>query len=450
MAVAPPTTSQNPLQLELQALQAKHPQYHVVIWATDGGSASLLPGARWIKRDTLSISTNRRNSWNFTYGTHLYDYYVIIEGKFEYHNEKMKATDYSSFVASTAGFDFGTKQSVMRPKPEFQADSWMKHLSDDLCLKDLTLPGTRCSSASIYWINDVGNLEVEPEISDKGLKTRVLDMSKCHRDSIRAQLKSGIRLLDLRCDEERRLRHGPLVLDKQLDDVLDDVKNFLEDNDREVVMVMLSFSSASAVYEAGKPWSEGYRIEYDEVPDHFNREFKKDMKKDKDLYTGKKWPRLGEVRGKVVICRGWDVDAEQDQWGLHCRLPKWEAAHGFTSNIKASALAAHRWNELVGDFGKQDAPKSIVLAACLHHDPADEESWIPPLQTAPILQRKAEEYIRKSTKKTKHLWIYGDEMKKKTNMAIAKLNFLGSDDVDFTRPPPMTVKSAPVLLVAIH
>ncbi|KXH41606.1 hypothetical protein CSAL01_07859 [Colletotrichum salicis] len=378
MAVAPPTTSQNPLQLELQALKAQHPQYHVVIWATYGGSASLLPGARWIRRDTLSISTNRRNSWNFTYGTHLYDYYVIIEGKFEYHNKRMKAADYSSFVASTAGFDFGTKQSVMRPKPEFRADSWMKHLSDDL------------------------------------------------------------------------LRHGPLVLDKQLDDVLDDVKDFLEDNDREVVMVMLSFSSASAVYEAGKPWSEGYRIKYDEVPDHFNREFKKDMKKDKDLYTGKKWPRLGEVRGKVVICRGWDVDAEQDQWGLHCRLPKWEAAHGFTSNIKPSALAAHRWNELVGDFGKQDAPKSIVLAACLHHDPADEESWIPPLQTAPILQRKAEEHIRKSTKKTKHLWIYGDEMKKKTNMAIAKLNFLGSDDVDFTRPPPMTVKSAPVLLVATH
>ncbi|KAJ0327585.1 hypothetical protein COL5a_005972 [Colletotrichum fioriniae] len=332
-------------------------------------------------------------------------------------------------------------------RTDFSARSWMKHLPDEMCVKDLSLPGTRCSSASTYWINDVANIDVEPEIRDKKLKSRLLSMHKCHKDSIRTQLQNGVRLLDLRCDGERRLRHGPLVLEKQLDDVLDHVRDFLKENKDETVMIMLSFSSASATYDADKHWSEGYSINYDDVPVNFNKDFKRDMKKEKLLYTGKEWPLLRDVRGKAVIFRGWDVDSEEDRWGLECRLPVWVAARSSTSSIKAGDLAAQRWEDLAGDFSSRESLKSIVLAACLHHDPTDEAGWVSPLQTAPILQNKAEEHLKKSTRKMKHLWVYGDDMKEKTNMAIAKLNFWGSDDEGPSRPPPVTFHSAPTKLI---
>ncbi|OHE97202.1 hypothetical protein CORC01_07456 [Colletotrichum orchidophilum] len=433
MAVGPLTDLRNPLQISLRALEEKYPQYHIVLWASDGGSPELMPGTRWFRRDSELISTNNRGFWGFSNGTHHYEYYLIIEGIFTYKNNKMNSSNYSTFVASTAGFDFEKKECIMKTIPEF-SNSWMSRLSPDMCLKDLTLPGTRSSSASTYWINDAANLNIEPEIHDKRLKLKLLGMHKFHKDSVRAQLNSGIRLLDLRCDEERRLRHGPIVLDKQLDDVLDHVKEFLTVNTKEAVMIMLSFSSASVEYDDSKPWSEGYSIKNDEVPKNFNRELKRDMIKDDFLYTGKEWPKLSDVRGKAVIFREWDVESDQDRWGLDCRLPKWEAVRCSGSSTKACDLAAKRWKELKRDFSSRDSLISIVLGACLRHDPTDEESWVLPLETAPLLQKKAEEYVKKQKTKLKHLWVYGDDMKEETSMAIAKLNFWGSGDQKPSRP----------------
>ncbi|KAK1716288.1 PLC-like phosphodiesterase [Colletotrichum lupini] len=445
MAVGLPTSAKNPVQNRLQVLQAQYPEYHVVIWASAGGSFKLLPGTRWVRKGVELIQFS--NLLGLSTDTRHFEYYIIIEGAFRYRNKYMKATDYRDYVGSTANFDFEKRQCVMQPKTDFCAKSWMKHLPDDTCVKDLSLPGTRCSSASTYWINDVANIDVEPEISDKKLRLQLLGMHKCHKDSIRTQLQNGVRLLDLRCDGERRLRHGPLVLEKQLEDVLDDVRDFLKDNKNETVMIMLSFSSASATYDADKHWSEGYSINYDDLPKNFNRDFKRDMKKENLLYTGKQWPLLRDVRGKAVIFRGWDVDSEEDRWGLECRLPVWVAARSPTSSIKAEDLAAQRWESLAGDFSSRDSLKSIVLAACLHHDPTDETGWVSPLQTAPILQNKAVEHLKNSTRKMKHLWVYGDDMKEKTNLAIAKLNFWGSDDEGPSRPLPLTVHSAPSKLI---
>ncbi|GKT44983.1 1-phosphatidylinositol phosphodiesterase [Colletotrichum spaethianum] len=349
----------------------------------------------------------------------------------------MTRNNYLTYVASTADFDFEKKECVMPPKPEFSASCWMSHLDDNLSLKDLTLPGTRCSSASASWINDAGDIDAEPEIDDKKLKTKILDMHKYHKSSILTQLNSGIRLLDLRCDASRTLRHGPLTLDKQLDNALDQVKTFLEANKSETVMVILSFSSATAEYDATKPWSEGYSVKVDNVPGHFNKEVKRDMQNDKVLYTGTEWPCLGDVRGQVVIFRGWGLDSDEDRWALDCRLPMWDSADGSPAFTKATDLATQRWSEIVEDFSSQNSLKSIILAASLNHDPTSDTTWIPPLQTAPILQKKAEEHIKQCSKQLQRLWIYGDDMEERTNMAIAKLNFWGSDDEGVSRPLPV-------------
>ncbi|KAK1990668.1 PLC-like phosphodiesterase [Colletotrichum falcatum] len=380
MAIGPASKKPNPLQSKLEALQAEHHHYHIVLWYSDSMEPLSMTIEIWAKVTT---------------------------------------------------FDFESKQ------PEFSASSWMSHLCDDLNLKDLTLPGTRCSSAFANWVTDTGDIEVEPEIKDQKLKSRILAMYKYQKAGILAQLNSGVRLLDLRCDASRKLRHGPLTLDKHLDSALDQVRKFLADNPSEAVVILLSFSSAAAGYDASKPWSEGYSVNVDDVPGNFNKQVMRDMRNDKVLYTGTEWPLLGNVRGQAVIFRGWDLDPSEDKWALDCRLPLWESARGSPEFAQASDLAAQRWTEIAGDFSRQRSLKSIILATSLSHDPENDASWIPPLQTAPILQKKTEEHIKQCVNQLKRLWVYGDGMEERTNMAIAKLNFWGSDDEGALRPLPV-------------
>ncbi|KAK2015252.1 hypothetical protein LZ32DRAFT_672707 [Colletotrichum eremochloae] len=361
MAVGGTPKNHTPLQARLESLKAKNPQYHIVLWYSDAGSCfNLLPGTRWIRQ------TKREDISAGNFFTHHYECYLIIDGAFEYDHKKMTQSNYMTYVVSTGTFDFESKQS------EFSASSWMSHLDDGLSLKDLTLPGTRCSSASASWINDAGDIDIEPEIEDQKLKSRILAMYKHHKSGILGQLNSGVRLLDLRCDASRKLRNGPLTLDKQLDCALDQVKLFLAANKSETVMILLSFSSATAGYDASKPWPEGYYVNVDDVPEHFNKQVMRDMNNDKALYTGTEWPRLGDVRGKAVIFRGWALGPGEHKWALDCRLPLWKSAWGSPEFSQASELAIQRWNEIAGDFSTQESLKSIILAASLNHDPKSD------------------------------------------------------------------------------
>lgn len=90
MAVGLPTSAKSPVQNRLQVLQAQNPQYHVVLWASDGGFLKLMPGTRWVRKDVELIQLS--NLWNLTTGTHHFEYYIIIEGGFQYRNKNMKAT----------------------------------------------------------------------------------------------------------------------------------------------------------------------------------------------------------------------------------------------------------------------------------------------------------------------------------------------------------------------
>ncbi|KAJ0303276.1 hypothetical protein COL516b_006795 [Colletotrichum fioriniae] len=114
MAVGLPTSAKSPVQNRLQVLQAQNPQYHVVLWASDGGFLKLMPGTRWVRKGVELIQLS--NLWNLTTGTHHFEYYIIIEGGFQYRNKNMKATNYWDYVGSTASFDFEKRQCVMQPK----------------------------------------------------------------------------------------------------------------------------------------------------------------------------------------------------------------------------------------------------------------------------------------------------------------------------------------------
>lgn len=91
MAVGLPTSAKSPVQNRLQILQAQYPQYHVVLCASAGGSLKLLPGTRWVRKGVELIQFS--NLLGLTSGTRHFEYYIIIEGAFQYRNKYMKATE---------------------------------------------------------------------------------------------------------------------------------------------------------------------------------------------------------------------------------------------------------------------------------------------------------------------------------------------------------------------
>ena len=85
--------------------------------------------------------------------------------------------------------------------------SWMIHLKDERCMSGLSLPGTH-DTMSFY-----GG-----------------DIVACQTASLKTQLESGIRVLDIRCCEEKGkfvIYHGPVFQKATFDDVLDTIYLFL-------------------------------------------------------------------------------------------------------------------------------------------------------------------------------------------------------------------------------
>lgn len=170
--------------------------------------------------------------------------------------------------------------------------NWMSGLSDDMAISEITIPGTH-DSASNY---------VTPAY-----------FLKCQNTSIAEQLANGYRYLDIRLalDEDKdgtarlkfihafaNCRSGMWWFSKPLylEDVLDAVYSFLDENPTETVIFCVKAENGDddvASFEA---------LFYDTI----------DKNADK-WYTVNEIPTLGEVRGKAVLAtRFEDVNAVGD------------------------------------------------------------------------------------------------------------------------------------------
>jgi hypothetical protein len=129
----------------------------------------------------------------------------------------------------------------------------MGQLAQRLSLRELCLPGTHDSGA--YFLSD----RIAPAAAQQpGLmrlaavlaggeryparyRSLVRHMSVTQRRPILAQLRDGIRLLDLRicaCDGELWIHHG--LLGPRLAEVLDDLETFVDETEHELVVVRAS------------------------------------------------------------------------------------------------------------------------------------------------------------------------------------------------------------------
>ena len=152
---------------------------------------------------------------------------------------------------------------------------WMRHLCDDLAINKVSIPGTHKSMT--------GALTVNPDIP----QTQTM--------SLRAQLDSGIRFVDIHpmavYGKMKLEIHGDALTGhrKFKDDVLDVIIDFLKSNPSEFVMMRV------------KPYFN-YDIDYDF------------LSYIQAVYTNSKYepylhvndhdiPTVGEVRGKIVPIR---------------------------------------------------------------------------------------------------------------------------------------------------
>ncbi len=155
---------------------------------------------------------------------------------------------------------------------------WMCGLPDRMDLCDINIPGTH-DSGTRYTIGVVSGV-----------------VASCQDDVIPDQLEKGVRYLDIRCDGDLDINHGGfacytniLTINKYkltFPKVLDDIENFLDRNPSETVLLQLK--------------KEGIGR------GDFFRNVNKELEKRSKLYRPQtSYPdsiKLGEVRGKFVVC----------------------------------------------------------------------------------------------------------------------------------------------------
>ena len=145
----------------------------------------------------------------------------------------------------------------------------MSRIADSVSLASLNLPGTHDSGA-----------RYEP----------FPNTAKCQTLSIPKQLQAGVRFLDIRCrhDQDRfNIFHGPIDQCLTFGQVVNDLVDFLNRNPRETLIVSVKEEYAANTVTRSFPQTLQYYI--DQHPTVW--------------CTADKIPRLGAVRGKIVLLR---------------------------------------------------------------------------------------------------------------------------------------------------
>ncbi|MFH8368305.1 phosphatidylinositol-specific phospholipase C [Streptomyces sp. NPDC018031] len=209
---------------------------------------------------------------------------------------------------------------------------WMAGIDAATPLPDLTIPGTHDAGARFggWWV-------------------------ECQRTTIGEQLASGIRFLDIRCrviDGSFTIHHGAFYQHLNFDDVLTACRDFLTRQPSETVLMRVK-----------QEYSEAGAAAFGAVfEDYLDRRGWRSL-----FHIGDAWPRLGEVRGRVVLMADnpglpggirWGDPAVfdvQDDWNAEpgAKYPKIEAhfrravaqpGRQYVNFVSTSAALPPRWN----------------------------------------------------------------------------------------------------------
>lgn len=166
--------------------------------------------------------------------------------------------------------DKATKPFQVRFEP--MPEAWMDRIGDNTSIADISIPGT----------HDTGTYKLEAVN---------FGFSKCQNMDMSQQLKFGIRYFDLRVSGSMDLEHGGIPCNVSFDEIVRTTCDFLKENPSEAVIFEISADS------------------------EFGGKFDSYLKSHSDLnayfWKNNYVPRLGEVRGKIMIVRRYVYNGTQ-------------------------------------------------------------------------------------------------------------------------------------------
>lgn len=190
-------------------------------------------------------------------------------------------------LAAAAGLTF-PRLAKANITNTIQGYEWMKYLDDSMLLTDLSIPGTHNSAAGGYSPWESGAVGA--------------DYAECQVKTVKHQLLSGFRFLDLRidCDAgdggkyKMKIFHGNFYC-CTLQAVMSDVNEFLEDHPTECVLIRFKKEEDKSSDET---WVRTFHEYMEEM-----RGGVKNLPHSDYMYipNSNSLPRLGEVRGKWLI-----------------------------------------------------------------------------------------------------------------------------------------------------
>lgn len=164
--------------------------------------------------------------------------------------------------------------------------SWMKSLPNDRLISALTIPGTH-DSCAFDTITEA--------------QTQTLDL--------RGQLDAGIRFLDIRCrhmdDTTFTIHHGAIYLHLNFTYVLNTCLQFLHDHPEEFIIM-----SVKQEHTDGPDVKKTFQDTFDWYLDHQQYPGVDGTGCRGRWYLGTHVPKVGDVRGKIVLFRRYNNDRD--------------------------------------------------------------------------------------------------------------------------------------------
>ncbi|MDD7355232.1 MAG: phosphatidylinositol-specific phospholipase C [Oscillospiraceae bacterium] len=163
----------------------------------------------------------------------------------------------------------------IKDKGGFDNNGWMKNINDNKLISEISIPGSH-NSGALY----------EP----------VYSVAKCQNYTINDQLNMGVRMLDIRAKVslgKLKIVHGVVMQGSTFEKTAECCYKFLNDNPSETILLSLRNEDGDTNKTAS-----------------FVRLLKKEIESNKNLwYTENRLPKIGEVRGKIILINRFDRES---------------------------------------------------------------------------------------------------------------------------------------------
>eukprot|EP01091_Cochliopodium_minus_P013016 TRINITY_DN4082_c0_g1_i1.p1 TRINITY_DN4082_c0_g1~~TRINITY_DN4082_c0_g1_i1.p1 ORF type:complete len:400 (-),score=106.83 TRINITY_DN4082_c0_g1_i1:72-1271(-) len=250
----------------------------------------------------VSLSQNHQEweQWHIQKGHN--GYYSVKS----HHGKYLRGHDKGGAIDSSDNYGLWEEWVIAKIPP---LNKWMEYIDDKESVSHLSIPGTH-DSASYGIKNIISKL-----------------VSETQKLNIEESLNNGVRFLDIRVrliDNYLVCHHGITYLNKNLDDVLNMISNFLKNNPKECVLMRIKKEHHDE--KSNMTFEGSFKVHYVE-------------KRPGLFFQEERVPTLGEVRGKIIVIS----DHHPFIPGLNfadCRIEdKWEVkelehkCHGINNHI---------------------------------------------------------------------------------------------------------------------